>query len=112
MPNPAPKKGSSKQSIFDLAIDLLEALVDWLRHEAETIVREKVVLPLQRLGVTLIAVLASSCLAVLGATAIAVGAFMLLGQAIGYAYALLVIGAVLLIGSAVFLIVKKKNMAK
>lgn len=112
MPTPAPKKGSSKQSIIDLTIDLLEALVDWLRHEAGKIVREKVVLPLQRLGLTLIAALTASCLAVLGATAIAGGVFILLGQAIGYAYALLLIGAVLLAGSVIFLIVKKKNMVK
>ncbi|MBS3974697.1 MAG: hypothetical protein KGZ89_07525 [Actinobacteria bacterium] len=112
MSSPAPDNGSNKKPIMDLVIELLEALVDWLRYEVETIVREKVVLPLQRLGITLFAASAASCLAALGATAIAVGAFMLLGQAIGYAYALLLIGAVLLIGSVVFLIVKKKNMVK
>jgi len=112
MSSPTPKKGSNRQSILDLTIELLEALVDWLRHEAEKLVREKVVLPLQRLGLTLIAASAASCLAVLGAMAIAIGLFMLLGQAIGYAYALLLIGAVLLTGSVVFLVVKKKNMAK
>ncbi|MDA3936455.1 MAG: phage holin family protein [Actinomycetota bacterium] len=101
-----------RASIIDSVADLLQTIVDWLRQEAETIVREKVIAPMQKLGLTLAAAQAAGCLLSLGLTFIAVGLFILLGQWITYAGALLAIGGVLLIGSVVFTVIKMRMMQK
>ena len=50
---PPSARRSDERTVIDAAADLLQTIVDWLRQEAEAAVREKVVLPLQRLGFTL-----------------------------------------------------------
>jgi hypothetical protein len=112
MPEPGPGTGPDERTIIDAVADLLQTIVDWLRQEAEAIVREKIVAPLQKLGLTIAAASAAASLAVFGIAFVAVGLFMLLGQAIGYPYALLVIGGVLLIGSVVFTVIKMRNMQR
>ncbi|MFA5844226.1 MAG: phage holin family protein [Coriobacteriia bacterium] len=115
-PQPAPAADAPKRDgvsgVIDAAADLLQTFVDWLRQEAEALVREKVVKPIQRLGLTLAAASAAGCLAVFGLMFVAVGLFMLLGQAIGYAWALLLIGGVYLVGSLVFVAIKVRMMQK
>lgn len=111
MPEAGPARGPhDERTIIDAGADLLQTVVDWLRQEAEAIVREKIVAPVQKLGLTLFAALAAASLAALGIALIATGLFMLLGQAIGYPYALLVIGGVLLIGAILFTAIKMRNM--
>ncbi len=112
MPDAGPTRGPDERTIIDAVADLLQTVVDWLRQEAETIVREKIVAPLQKLGLTLFAASAAASLAVLGIAFIATGLFMLLGQAIGYPYALLVIGGVLLVGAVAFTVIKMRNMQR
>jgi hypothetical protein len=104
--------GPEGRTVIDAVADLLQTIVDWLRQEAEAVVREKVVAPLQKLGLTLAAASAAASLAVLALGFIAVGLFMLLGDWIGYPYALLVIGGVLLVGSVVFTVIKMRSMQK
>lgn len=115
-PQPAPTNDAPRRDgvsgVIDAAADLLQTFVDWLRQEAEALVREKVVKPIQRLGLTLAAASAAGCLAVFGLMFVAVGLFMLLGQAIGYAWALLLIGGVYLVGSLVFVAIKVRMMQK
>jgi len=98
-----------RRSLTDAIADLLEALAEWFNDEVETVVRDKVVLPLQRLGLTLVAATAAACLAVFGITLVGVGVFMLLGAAIGYPYALILTGSVILVGSMVFLVIMDRN---
>lgn len=113
MSEPGVEKNSAQErTVIDAVADLLQTIVDWLRQEAEAIVREKIVLPIQRLGLTLSAASAAASLAVLGIAFISVGLFMLLGEAIGYPFALLVIGGVLVIGSVVFMMIKMRLMQK
>lgn len=112
MPEPGEQKRPEERTVIDAAADLLQTVVDWLRQEAEAVVREKVVAPLQQLGLTLFAASAAASLLVLGLTFISVGLFMLLGSAIGYPYALLVIGGVLVIGAVAFTVYKMKVMQK
>lgn len=106
------KAGGQERTVIDAAADLLQTVVDWLRQEAGAIVHDKIVIPLQRLGLTLSAASAAASLAVLGIAFIAVGLFMLLGEAIGYPFALLVIGGVLVIFSVVFMLIKMRLMQK
>ena len=93
-------------SIIDGVADLLQSAADWLRQEAGDIVRERIVLPLQRLGLTLASASAAGCLAALGLAFIAVAAFLFLAQWLTYPGALLAIGGVLVVASVVFTIVK------
>ncbi|MDO9557082.1 MAG: phage holin family protein [Coriobacteriia bacterium] len=106
----APKTGV--QGIIDAIADLLQTASDWLRQEAETVVREKVIKPVQRLGLTLVSASAAGCLLVVGLIFIAVGLFILLGQWITYPGALLAIGGVYVLVSLVFIAIKVRMMQK
>lgn len=101
-----------RRSVIDAVADLLQFIIDWLRQEAGSIMREKVVLPAQRLGLTLASGFAAGCLAVLGITYISVAAFILLAQWITYPGALLLIGGVLVLGSVIFTVIKMRSVQK
>ncbi|MHB1016667.1 MAG: phage holin family protein [Coriobacteriia bacterium] len=100
------------EAVIDSVADLLQTAVDWLRQEAAGVVQEKIVAPIQRLGLTLASAAAAAALLVLGLTFIAVAAFLLLADWVGYPGALLIIGAVLMLGSIVFLVIKVRSMQK
>jgi len=116
VPTDAPSSASAgeqqERTVIDAIADLLQTIVDWLRQEAEGVVREKIVPPIQQLGLTISAASAAAGLAFLGIAFISVGLFMLLGEAIGYPFALLVIGGVLVIGAVVFTAIKMRLMQK
>lgn len=101
-----------RPGIIDAAADFLQTAADWLRQEAGDIVRERVILPIQKLGLTLAAASAAGCLAVLGLAFVAVALFMYLGTAIGYPGALLLVGGVLLAGSVAFTVMKMRNIQR
>lgn len=106
----APKTGI--EGIIDAVADLLQTASDWVRQEAETVVREKIVKPIQRLGLTLVSASAAGCLLVVGLIFIAVGLFVLLGEWITYPGALLAIGGVYVLVSLVFIVIKVRMMQK
>lgn len=106
----APKTGI--EAIIDAVADLLQTFVDWLRQEAAAVMREKIVLPIQKLGLTLASASAAAMLAVTGLIFIAVALFLLLAEWVGYPFALLIIGGVYLLASAVFLVIKVRSMQK
>lgn len=110
-PSPeAPRSGF--EGVIDAVADLLQTAVDWLRQEAASVVREKVVLPIQRLGLTLASALAAGALLVIGLIFVAVALFLLLAEWVGYPGALLIIGGVYLIASAVFLVIKVRSIQR
>ncbi len=114
---PAPPTSNGKKDDFfarvlDALVDLLETARDWLRQEAEETVREKVVLPLQRLGLTVASAVAAAFLLVVGLIFVAVAAVIALGGLIGYGWTFFAIGMVYLIGSAVFLAIKVRSMQR
>lgn len=111
-PESAPADPRPERTVIDAVADLLQTVVDWLRQEAEGIVREKIVPPIQQLGLTIASAQIAASLAILGIAFIAVGLFMLLGNAIGYPYALLVVGGVLVIAAVVFTAIKMRLMQK
>lgn len=100
------------EGIIDSVADLLQTFVDWLRQEAAALVREKIVLPVQKLGLTLASAAAAAALLVLGLLFIAVALFLLLADLVGYPVALLIIGGVYVLASTVFLIIKVRSMQK
>ena len=100
------------EGIIDALADLLQTAVDWLRQEAAAVVREKVVLPIQRLGLTLASAVAAGALLVVGLIFIAVALFLILAEWVGYPGALLIIGGVYVLASLVFLVIKMRSMQK
>ncbi|MDY0340932.1 MAG: hypothetical protein RBS17_06940 [Coriobacteriia bacterium] len=100
------------EAVIDSVADLLQTAVDWLRQEAAGVVQEKIVAPIQRLGLTLVSAAAAAALLTLGLTFIAVALFLLLANWVSYPGALLIIGAVLMLGSIVFLFIKVRSMQK
>jgi len=105
-----PKTGI--EGIIDAVADLLQTAVDWLRQEAAAVVREKVVLPIQRLGLTLASAAAAAALLVLGLAFLAVAAFLVLAEWVGYPGALAIIGGSYVFVSIVFLVIKVRSMQK
>lgn len=111
--SPAPERTADFFGrVLDALVDLLETARDWVRQEAEAAVKEKIVYPLQRLGLTLAAAAAAAALLVIGLVFVAVAIVIALGNAIGYAWTFFLIGAVFLVGSAIFLVVKVRSMQK
>jgi len=103
---------SGVEDIIDAVADLLQTAVDWLRQEASSLVQEKVVQPVQRVGLTLVSAFAAALLMAVALTFIAVAAFLYLASSLGYPGALLVVGLVLLIAAGVFLVIKARSMQK
>jgi hypothetical protein len=116
MPDPGKNSAEPKKdaigAIIDSIADLLQTATDWVRQEAESVVREKIVLPIQRLGLTIVSASAAGCLAVVGLIFIAVALFLLLAQWLTYPGALLAIGGVYLLGAVVFIVIKVRMMQK
>lgn len=116
MPDPGKKASEPNKdavgAIIDSVADLLQTATDWVRQEAESVVREKIVLPIQRLGLTLASATAAGCLAVVGLIFVAVALFLLLAEWLTYPGALLAIGGVYLLGAVVFIVIKVRMMQK
>ncbi|MBN2847183.1 MAG: phage holin family protein [Coriobacteriia bacterium] len=100
------------EGIIDAVADLLQTASDWVRQEAEAVVREKIVLPVQKLGLTLASATAAGCLLVVGLVFIAVALFLILAGWVGYPGALLIIGGTYVLASLVFLVIKVRSMQK
>lgn len=105
-----PKQGV--EGIIDAVADLLETAAEWVRQEAEALVREKIVAPIQKLGLTLASASAAGCLLVVGLVFIAVALFLLLAEWVGYPVALLIIGGAYVLASLVFIVIKVRSMQR
>lgn len=98
--------------ILDQLLDLLQTLRDWVRQEAEAVVKEKIVPPLQKLGITIASASAAAALLVIGLIFIAVAAIVYLSQLLGVPLAFLLIGLVFVIGAGIFTFMKVKAMQR
>ena len=116
-----PEEGPERKTLIDLVADLLQMASDWFRQEVKETMRTKVVLPLQRLGLTLAAAQAAGCLMVVGLIFIEVGAVIMIGVWLhsaglswpaAYGVTFLIIGAVAAIGAAAFTGFKMRWMQK
>jgi hypothetical protein len=111
-PEPEPAPAPPRETVIDAVADLLQMLVNWLRAEAADIVRDKVVLPVQQLGLTLASASAAGCLFVVGMLFIFVAALMVLASYVGWPLALLIVGAIICIGAIVFTVIKMRSIQK
>lgn len=114
----APEDGSpveeepQRESLIDAIADLLQMFVNWLRAEASELMRDKVVLPIQQLGLTLASASAAGCLVVVGLLFIFVAALLILAEWLGWPGALLLVGGLILAGAGVFTYIKMRSMQK
>jgi len=98
--------------ILDQLVDLAQTARDWVRQEAEATVKEKIVPPLQKLGLTVASAFAAGSLLVIGMIFIAVAGMVYLSQLLGVPLAFLIVGAVYLVGAAIFTVVKVRAMQR
>jgi hypothetical protein len=98
--------------ILDQLVDLAQTARDWVRQEAEATVKEKIVPPLQKLGLTVASAFAAATFLVMGAIFIAVAAMVYLCQLVGVPLAFLIVGGVYLVGAGIFTAVKVKAMQR
>lgn len=111
-PPTGPVSGAPRESLIDAIADLLQMLVNWLRQEAADIMREKIVIPAQRLGLTFVSATAAGCLMVIGLSFVSVALLLLLASWLGWPGALLLVGGVFLLGAVLFTVVKMRNLQK
>lgn len=109
---PAPPKEPPRESLVDAIADLLQLFVDWVRAEASDLVRDKLVLPVQQLGLTLASAGAAGCLVVVGLQFIFVAILLILAEWLGWPGALLLVGGLILTGAGVFTYIKMRSIQK
>ncbi|MBI5230687.1 MAG: phage holin family protein [Coriobacteriales bacterium] len=112
-PDPPPEPGKTppeRTPLIDAVSDLAQSAVDYARTQAEDLMRDKIALPLQKLGLTLASGTAAGCLFVLGIGFISVGLLIGLAQLITWVGALCLIGAILCIGAGIFTYIKVRSM--
>ncbi|MDZ4179777.1 MAG: hypothetical protein U1E29_11205 [Coriobacteriia bacterium] len=109
---PADPAPPTERTIIEAAADLLQTVVDWLRQEAEGVVRKKVVLPLQRLGFTLASMYIAATLMIFGLIVISVASMILLAEALTWPGALYLVGGLLVLGAVIFAFIQGRLMQK
>lgn len=101
-----------RNPVIDAIADLMQTAVDWLRQEAEATVREKIVPPLQQVGILIGAAIGAASAMVMGLIFVAVALVMFLGGWIGYPFAFLAIGGSYMLVALVFTILKVRKMQR
>ena len=112
-PTPEPPSGPpapERENVVDAIADLLQMLVNWLRQEAAGIMRDKVVLPGQQLGMVIAFAFAAAALLVIGLGFLFVAFLMVLAGYIGWPGALAVVGTAILIGAGVLTYLKMRSI--
>lgn len=109
-PEPAPEPEPKQETLVDAIADLLQMAVNYLRQETAGVMRDKVVLPGQQLGMFVAFALAAAFTLALGVGFIAVSVLLILAHYLGWPGALALIGALLLIGAALFTYLKVRSI--
>lgn len=107
-PEPEPQR----ETLIDAIADLLQMLSDWVRAEAADIARDKFVLPVQQLGLTLASASAAGCLVVIGLLFIFVAILLILAEWLGWPGALLLVGGLILAGAGAFTYIKMRSIQR
>jgi hypothetical protein len=109
-PEPTPQPEPKSESLTDAIANLLQMVVNYLRQETASLMRDKVVLPGQRLGGMLAFALAASFLFAVGLAFVSVALLLLLAKYLTWPGALGLIGGLLLVGAAVFTYLKVRSI--
>ncbi len=107
-PDPEPRG----ETLVEAIADLLQMFSGWVRAEAADIMRDKFVLPMQQLGLTLASASVAGCLVVVGLQFIFVAVLLILAQWLGWPGALLLVGGLILAGAGVFTYIKMRSIQR
>jgi hypothetical protein len=99
-----------RESIVDAVADLLQMIVNYLRQETAGLMRDKVVLPGQQLGMLIAFAMAAAALLVIGLCFLFVAFLMILAGFVGWPAALAIVGAAILIGAGVLTYLKMRSI--
>jgi hypothetical protein len=99
-----------RESIVDAVADLLQMVVNYLRQETAGIMRDKVVLPGQQLGMLVAFAMAAAALLVIGLCFLFVAFLMVLAGFVGWPAAFAIVGAAILIGAGVLTYLKMRSI--
>lgn len=102
----------SRPSLVDALVELIQTVVDYLRQEAEALVKDKVVMPTQKAGQVVAFALAAAAVLVLGLAFLSVGLLLVLANALGWPGALFLIGGVLVLGAGLLTFLKMKRIQR
>ena len=111
-PQARPQPGPRSETLTDAIADLMQMAVNYLRQETAGVMRDKVVLPAQKLGMLIAFAFAAAFLLALGIGFVAVALLLVLAHFLGWSGALGLIGGLLLIGAAVFTYLKVRSVQK
>ena len=103
-------EGPKPETLIDAVADLMQMVVNYMRQETAGVMRDKVVLPGQQLGMLVAFALAAAALLFLGIGFIAVAVLLVLAHYLGWPGALALIGVLLLIGAGVFTYLKVRSI--
>jgi len=103
---PAPER----ETIVDAVADLLQMIVNYLRQETASLMRDKVVLPGQQLGMLVAFAFAAAALLVVGLCFIFVAILLVLADLMGWPAALALVGSLILIGAGVLTYLKVRSI--
>jgi hypothetical protein len=109
---PEPESGAKSESVAGAVADLLQMAVNYLRQQTAGVMRDKVVLPGQQLGMFVAFALAASFLLAMGIAFLAIALLLVLANFLTWPGALAAIGGVLLFGAAVFTALKVRSAQK
>lgn len=112
-PSPSAEPSSplpERETVIDAVADLLQMVVNWIRQEAAGVMRDKVVLPLQQVGLTVASAMAAATLFVIGMIFMFVALLLVLAAWLGWPGALALVGSVILIGAGVFTYLKMRSI--
>jgi hypothetical protein len=98
------------QEVIDASADFLTTGRDYIRQEAEGVLRESIAPPLTEVGVTVASMWAAVTFLILGLIFIGVAAMIFLSQLVGPALAFLIVGGIYMIGAGAFLLVKTRQV--
>lgn len=98
------------RTVVDAVADLLQTVVDYLRQEAGALVRDKLAVPLQRVGLVIAWAGAAASVFVLGVLFVSAGVLLVLAKWLGWPGALFLVGGVLILGFVVFTALKMRSM--
>jgi len=113
MVDPAPSTPPPEErTVIDAVADLLQTIVDWLRQEGEAFIQQKVILPVQRLGLTLFSAGAAATLLAVGVIFISIASLLLLAEWLTWPGALYLMGGLLVVGAAIFTYFKARMIQK
>ena len=107
---PSAPSAPERENVIDAVADLLQMLVNWLRQEAAGIMRDKIVLPGQKLGMVIAFAMAAAVLLVIGLCFLFVAFLMVLAGWIGWPGAFGLVGTTILVGAGVLTFLKMRSI--